>query len=354
MELLFGVFGAVALLTLVTRTVAVRKGRHRLVTALFVGGIAVGVLGPVSKSTPVAPLLDGLLGPNANWLMADAFFAVSLTVATWWADVMADPDLRKTPARKALRRLLLQKRSLALAAVVCLMVAGTHDPLWPILEVGSTDLIGAGAVLLLARLAYHVLTIWALIYVARAINRYRAHLAARREYIRYSTPILGLLIATYAPMIQIVAELLSFFAGLTLFHTWLILVSGVQALAFAVIGLSALPRKWVYTAIDFYLSRWELARGKRALVKVHRQLCPGGDEVDKPDALLSDIRTVLVSQGFDPQTSLPAAGRCSEGWRQAQASVRAVIHGEPLETPPGLPRDQAGLARLCASVTRGL
>lgn len=372
MELLFSVFGIVALGTLLIRAVAVRKGRHSLVTALFLGGLAVGVLGPVAKSAPVAPLLDTLWGTNANWLVADGLFVVSLTIATWWADVMSDAELRTQPAHVALARLTLQKRTLALLAVIGLTLAGTRDPLWPTLEVGSTDLAGAGEGLLLARLAYHALTIWALAYVARVINRYRAHLISRREYIRYSTPIFGLLAATYAPAIQVLAELLAFFGGAALFHRWLPLISGVQGLAFAVIGLSALPRKWVYAAIDSYL-QWEMARGVPALLAVHGQLCYG-QKTDGPDALLRDIRASLVSLGFDPRPSLPAAGRCSEGWREAKAGLSAVLQqgagqGAACRAPTGiassastalrsgaegpvLPRDQAGLARLCASVTR--
>jgi hypothetical protein len=374
MELLFSVFGVVALGTLLIRAVAVRKGWHSLVTALFLAGLAVGVFGPVAKSGLVAPWLDRWLGANANWLVADGLFAVSLTIATWWADVMSDAELRTQPARVVLARLLLQKRNLALLAVIGLTIAGTQDPLWPRLEVGSTNLAGAGGGLLLARLAYHTLTIWALAYVGRVINRYRAHLINRREYIRYSTPIFGLLAATYAPAIQMLAELLAFFGGAALFHRWLPLISGVQGLAFAVIGLSALPRQWVYAAIDRYLE-WEIARGTPALLAIHGQLCHG-QTTDGPDALLRDIRASLVSLGFDPRPSLPAAGRCSEGWREAKAGLNAALQlrpstgsGEgsgqgvasrastglvPSEARVVLPRDQAGLARLCASVTRSL
>jgi hypothetical protein len=375
MELLFSVFGIVALGTLLIRAVAVRKGRHSLVTALFLAGLAVGVFGPVAKSGLVAPLLDRWLGANANWLIADGLFAASLTIATWWADVMSDAELRMQPARVVLTRLTLQKRNLALLAVTGLTIAGTRDPLWPTLEVGSTDLAGTGGGLLLARLAYHTLTIWALAYVARVINRYRAHLIGRREYIRYSTPVFGLLVATYAPAIQMLAELLAFFGGAALFHRWLPLISGVQGLAFAAIGLSALPRQWVYAAIDRYLE-WEMARGTPALLAVHGQLCHGQKTDGPDDAPLRDIRASLVSLGFDPRPSLPAAGRCSEGWREAKAGLNAALRqaqlcwaaqgkqGEVLSVlsadgtsaavGPGLPRDQAGLARLCASVTRNL
>lgn len=352
MGLLFGVFGTIALLTLAIRATAVRKNKHSRVSALFLGGLAIGVCGPLAKSALVAPTLDALLGLNANWLVADALFAISVTVATWWADVMAAPDLRRLPMRKALRRLMIQKRNLALVAVIGLTVAGTRDPLWSALEVGSTDLSDAGVVLLLARLAYHALTAWALAYVAKKIDRYRSHLVSRREYIRYSTPIFGLLVATYAPAIQVVAELLAYLFSLELFNLWLPLISGVQVLAFAVIGLSALPREWAYRMIDRYL-QWEMARGMPALVAVHGQLCRDR-EAGGPDTLLCDIQACLVSLGFDPRPSLPVAGRRSDGWEEAKAGLSAALRGKRLEAFPGLPRDQAGLVRLCASTARGL
>ncbi len=182
----------------------------------FALGLFLGSFGTLSKQPFLARAIDGALGPNSAWLIADVLFVCGLCAGTYWVDLMRLPDLRNQG-----RRLIRRWRVITLITIISWMTIATHleATTWAILERGGVD-TGGRSMLLAARLAYFVYSIWALTYLSYHFYRQRQHMHDRLNYIRLTIPWLGISLAITAPVLQAVAVLEVFVRPEWLSYLW--------------------------------------------------------------------------------------------------------------------------------------
>lgn len=155
-------------------------------------------LGVMSKQVGVANFIDGVLGPNSAWLLADIFFIAGVCCGTFWF-VFGDKKVGDNP--RLAWRWWPRVAMLLVTAAWMIITANIERETWISLERGTID-VGQQPLLLSGRLAYFAYSIWCLGYMSRGFFRLRLEAVKRETYMHLGVAWAAVTLAIASPVIQ--------------------------------------------------------------------------------------------------------------------------------------------------------
>ena len=340
---LFG-FAAVTLLLLRLRSTRRADLRDPVVFS-FTVGIFLSSFGTLSKQPLLARFIDGVLGTNAAWVVADSFFLIGMCGLTYWIDFMRAPQLAERGWSY-----LHSKRSALLAATIAWMVLTTwwQGSIWGTLERGGID-VGGQFLLLSSRVGYFAYSLWAITYLSLRFYQLRREMVERVNYIRLSLAWAAVMLAALSPTLQFLATIEIFFYPQYLELIWpglWVTISAIQVIVAAlVLSIFIEPAYRFITWLDKQRLIRRLLRAQGIISETRPDLIgrltqpkPNSIMVKDPDPLLAilvnemEIARFLLGSKTESIT-VPAGGvmpsEVQQILRQQKQRFSQALSGQP-------------------------